>query len=455
MEFWSPFLSPDNESGMLSNALIVLDTNALLNIYRYPVDVSKTFLQLLTPSDNRTPLDIWLPPHVIYEFLTNRRSVQNQALKDLNNLRDQIQELIDNKRIGIGLVRASDLFSDWAEKIGTPLSEFADRISSETQAMKARNERDEVLESLLPFFKTTSRYHPTDEEITWIKDNQDSRFKLKIPPGFKDKGKSTSEGGDDNPENLVVFDSGRFIRKSAGDLLIWHQTIEHVQTTQHEILAFVTDERKSDWFMDGQDPHPLLRAEAMAKGKDLRLISSSDFMKLASEFFGVEVTSEDLAAVESATRVIQFDDEGSIVRDNLLGDDELLLFITEDRAKNATDLLENHLRELGHRIDPECPKRFDFLVTEGDLAMPTQVRFLENPLAYHIFPIVQQAIEARASLGKNAPVCQLYLMSNSYPKLSQIRHGLNRTVERLGRFDGLRIVIALCDLTKETISPFN
>ena len=76
---FSGFYPPTGEelAGLWDDGLVVLDTNALLNLYRYSDTTSSEFLEVLRILGNR----LWIPYQVAFEFQRRRLDVIAEQVK--------------------------------------------------------------------------------------------------------------------------------------------------------------------------------------------------------------------------------------------------------------------------------------------------------------------------------------------------------------------------------------
>jgi PIN like domain len=87
----------DDYRAVLTSGLIVLDTSALLDLYRYHAKTREELIQVLSRLRGRA----WVPNHAMYEFFENRLGVidnhseeLNKAIGDLNGYRTALDGAI-------------------------------------------------------------------------------------------------------------------------------------------------------------------------------------------------------------------------------------------------------------------------------------------------------------------------------------------------------------------------
>lgn len=109
------------------------------------------------------------------------------------------------------------------------------------------------------------------DRFSTIETLADARFTGRVPPGFQDKRKKETKT-DDYGDEEVVIGSNRW-----GDLVFWHEILEHARAHRVRTVAILTKDVKNDWRMAGklpvrgddegkaagvQPPHPMLSFEA-------------------------------------------------------------------------------------------------------------------------------------------------------------------------------------------------
>ena len=80
--------NPGEYKEIWDNSTIVLDTNILLNLYRYSDQTRKTILSVLEKFKER----IWIPYQVIKEYYNNRDKVIDESLTYAYNLENFINK---------------------------------------------------------------------------------------------------------------------------------------------------------------------------------------------------------------------------------------------------------------------------------------------------------------------------------------------------------------------------
>ena len=262
-----------------SDAIIVLDTNVLLMPYSLGnqsiLEIKKVYEKLI--STRR----LFIPERVAREFASNRAakvaeiyaSIQNKKngktkhefnyplINDLAERKAVDQALLEFKEAEKAYFRSID---DLLEKIRS--WEWADPVSD--------------LYSSLFNSSVLCTHKLTNEEL---KKELAHRFKLKLPPGYKD---STKDDG------------------GIGDLAIWLSLLELGKEKKRHVI-FVSEETKPDWWQRSNGAEFLPRYELVdeyrraSSGKSLHLVKLSGLLQL---FEASNTAVEEAQSVERMNR---------------------------------------------------------------------------------------------------------------------------------------------------------
>jgi hypothetical protein len=298
-------LTQEDYRSLLTSGLIVLDTNALLNLYRYHAKTRKDLIEILTQIKNR----LWIPHQAMNEFWQGRSSVIGSHSREIEGIID-------------GLFRSrSDLergIRTWANRVGLPPEESAEIVSTIESAVgdvtdKIREmsaddafehaedtAKDPVITALSSILQGSVGDPLTADELRKVKREAVQRIADKRPPGWKDANKR------DNPE---------------GDYIIWFQTLQEAKRRAVDVL-FVTGDIKDDWWRREQGevrgPLPELVYE-MRIVADVRLfmLRPASLLIHAGDALGLRISKE---SVQDAQRVSSGRDLASTddIRGNLL-----------------------------------------------------------------------------------------------------------------------------------------
>jgi hypothetical protein len=255
-------------------ALIILDANFLLNVYRYSDETRDKFISILNKLSKR----IWIPYQAAFEYLENRLFVIDSQVKVYNKFIENVKE-IDEKIhsskhpfVDAVILREMDaihlkLINDLENK-----ARFYERLL----------ELDGFQDKITEFLENRIGSQTDDEVIKEIYKEGEERFKNKIPPGYKDMEKP--------------------INKKYGDLILWFQIIEKAKDYKKSIL-FITGDVKEDWWtiFNGKikGPRPELISEIKKKGNITFYMYPSDkFLEYANKYLNQKVKENTIDEVK-------------------------------------------------------------------------------------------------------------------------------------------------------------
>ncbi|TQM84721.1 hypothetical protein FHX81_7177 [Saccharothrix saharensis] len=283
---------PEEElADALRSALVVVDANVLLNLYRYNESTRDDLLGLLRRVGDR----LWIPHQVMREFWRNRLTV----LAGRAAATDQVLAALAKQHRA-----ADDALHQWA-KTTAVADAVRDDLRGEVAALHARLEtairshtppspdspgvpgREPVLDRLEALLRGKVGAQPDHSQWKALVQEGKRRAAAKEPPGYLDAGKDDST----LPEG------------AAGDYLVWAQAVQEAARRDTDLL-FVTGDEKEDWWWryrsDFLGPRVELVEEfATTAGKQLYLMRPVDLLRRASAL-EVEVRTE---SVDDVARV--------------------------------------------------------------------------------------------------------------------------------------------------------
>jgi len=267
-------VSDEEKEQIWQKGLIVLDTNVLLNIYRYSDETRKEFFKILKHSKIKKRL--WIPYQVAHEFHKNRatviveqkephQKVSSIVNKNFTNLIDEIKKTNIHKH---------HPFLDISSVVNT-IEESRKTI---IEGLNTNEKKHPVLISSDGYLKEiqeifNSKYGVKPEEgtlVELIKEGK-KRYDNKIPPGYMDASK---EGND-----------------KYGDYFLWLQILDKAKSEKKDVV-FVTDDDKEDWWqrIKGMTigARPELRKEFSEKTDQKFIIyNSASFFKYAQKIANI------------------------------------------------------------------------------------------------------------------------------------------------------------------------
>lgn len=238
----------DEYKSVLKDGLVVLDTNALLDLYRYHDSTRKDFLNLYASLGNH----LWIPHQVMQEFFERRPDVLDERATSLSETINDLQGRIQQYR---------ERIATWANRVNLPEADrdsvlrIIDNASAQVEkrirqlshddSLKDAEDtlKDPVLTELATILDGKVGFPLPASEITNAKQEANRRIEDKRPPGFMDARKKIN---------------------AEGDYLIWDEVLREASARKVDVL-FITGEKKKDWWRiergQAKGPLPELAAE--------------------------------------------------------------------------------------------------------------------------------------------------------------------------------------------------
>lgn len=337
----------ENLEKIFNEATIVLDTNSLLNLYRYSRETRIKYLEILSNVEDR----IFLTHNICTEFYKNRYVLIANRLVFKKTIIELIEEyngkllnIVQSSSCGSNkynnalsiLKHEDELRNKIIEELDKSIKKLKRILNSfeEEIDIKYLQNNDPILTEVVRMYNNKVSSEIPYEEKEKIYKEGSERYKKQTPPGYKDI---------DKPE------PDRY-----GDLIIWKE-LEKLSITLAKDILFVSDDLKEDWIIDFKGtklgPRKELIKEFYNNTKHLFYsITSKDFIKLISEKFSVK----DIESLEKETEVIQdkIKEEGIVYTRYIDGElmkqkdaARALIEYPLDRWQRSQELLNNSLKD--------------------------------------------------------------------------------------------------------------
>jgi hypothetical protein len=225
-------LSESELNDLCNSCIFVLDTNTLLNLYRYSNRARSEWMDSLKKITDNDQL--WIPHQVILEYCNRRLSLINSQKDSLTELKNQLSEIPSEIEKKIKIFQKHTLitveYSSVMDEIKRSLEKIKDEIEkySTEKDYPNRFQNDEILTFIEKTFRDKIGKPFSPDGLIEIFQKGEIRYKLKIPPGYCDQ---KEECGN------------RY-----GDLIIWYQILEEAKSRKKPMI-FVTAEEKLDWWL--------------------------------------------------------------------------------------------------------------------------------------------------------------------------------------------------------------
>lgn len=208
------------------NSVFIVDANVLLNLYRYSEATRKELQDAISALQGR----VFIPHQAASEFLRNRLSVTSDQSKEYTSaikvIKDLVQKISSKDRHPF-------ISDDKLTELNELSSSVVENLESQQKSLLDKLSNDEILEFIENTFedKTGTSYSP--ERISELIKIGEQRYDAKIPPGYKDVNKDST----DDPS------------RKFGDLFVWFQTIDYAKENNCSVV-FITDDKKEDWWLE-------------------------------------------------------------------------------------------------------------------------------------------------------------------------------------------------------------
>jgi exonuclease VII small subunit len=281
-------VTEEDYSRLFTTGLVVLDANALLNLYRYHPTTRRELITILTKLKGR----VWIAHHAMREFFENRMSVIENHSKDLDGIVASLNK---------GEADLQAAIRTWANRAGLPQQQLDELIEiSEESITKIIDKleqlgaddafkdaydtaKDPLIIELTSILDASVGPQLAESELLKAKETARKRIASKIPPGWKDANKSSNQ---------------------EGDYLIWYETLKEARRRRLDVL-FITGDVKEDWWYrqrgEAKGPLPELVAEMKAEANvQLYMLRPASLLVHAGRVFDLTVSDE---SVQDAERV--------------------------------------------------------------------------------------------------------------------------------------------------------
>lgn len=357
-EMFTHYIRPtDSEiKSAWESSLFAVDTNVLLNLYRYPDDARDNLLEALEALNDR----LWIPHQAALEFHENRLSVlaeQANRFKEVEDIVDRVQSLLITELDKLQLrKRHSKINPDnFLQTIDAIVSDFKQSLSSFRVSQPQITDDDPLLDRLDKLFAGKIGSPPATQDcLNKIYKEGNERFDYHIPPGYEDYREKSSPK---SQKKAYKYGDLAF-RSEYGDLILWYELIEEAKSRNSQSVIFVTDDQKEDWWWIEKSygkkvigPRPELIQEIRQKGNVtfFWMYNSERFLEFARDFLNIVVERETIEQVRDITEPNPSVPEISLSQDKSGVDEDLgfleLLGEFNDASAQAT-LVMNRIAEL-------------------------------------------------------------------------------------------------------------
>ena len=319
-------LNDDEYRELWKNATFILDTNVLLNLYRYREDTTEQLIKVIEQLKGR----IWIPYHVALEYQRNRLKVigsQNGKFSEVKKVVQKGATSIQNDLDSLQLKKRHSTIEPetFIEEINTATKKFLNELEELEKLHFSVMNEDKIRVRLDELLNQKVGNQPENQNaVDKLEKEAEQRFKKKIPPGYMDDDKYKSDDPTFSYSNLTY-------QRKYSDYLVWSQIIEYANEQGLSDLIFVTDDNKEDWWLkvkqNGEktiSPRPELSGELFQRTKIKRfhMYSSEGFLNYANKVLRAGVSNEAIEEVRGVAMTRSDENSQLVTRLNLVNSAE-------------------------------------------------------------------------------------------------------------------------------------
>lgn len=294
--FYNP--TPAQFDQLWREGTIVLDANAILDLYRLPPKARDELFSALEYFKDR----LWLPYQVALEYQRNRftviaerrsstSAVFSATTKLLNDLKDSVSEL------KLDQYEAQFNSDEVLKEMDAPLNKLLAAISDVQKSELDVSQADPIRQRLDKIFENRIGHGPKNQiEMDALVRDAEARFDAKQPPGFADEKRKN--------KSRFVHD-GLLYTNCYGDLILWRQVIEYAKNNNIKQLMFVTGDKKEDWWWREAGktigPHQELVREIRRDGgvETFWMMTPDRFLEQSAQYSQKKVSVESVSELNS------------------------------------------------------------------------------------------------------------------------------------------------------------
>lgn len=294
------------------DALIVLDTNVLLNLYRVPKKARDEIMNLLQSQRER----LWIPYQVAVEFQRNRL----KALKDEYDKAKSLATTINKAHVAFRQAIQSVQFSERGssaevdplmKKISDGVIELSKLADGLAESYVSPKEVDPVAEFLTTLLDGRVGSRPESQvELDALYQDASEMYSIGTGPGHLDQAKA----GDKYVADGLVYD------RQYGDYVLWSQLLAHCKETRPAGVLLITSDVKEDWWQDtksvsGLRPQPELVMDIRRRGgvSSFWMYTLVDFVKKSQGYLQSNVSEDTITDVEQVDHFLPKRTLGNII----------------------------------------------------------------------------------------------------------------------------------------------
>lgn len=276
---WYFPLNKNEIEALWEEAILTVDANVLLDLYRYHESTRNALLDALKRFEGR----LWLSHQTAEEFFRNRKRVIVGAASAFDEAKQNIDDFAKAADDIVSKVRKNRIIPDSiSESLRAAVDNALEKARQAVSESHAQHPdflaHDPILDRLAALFQGAVGEAFSSSRSADAMAEAERRIREKIPPGYLDSKKSGT--------------------KAYGDYFMWCQILDHAAEEKKPII-FVTSEAKEDWWERAAGKtiglhYELLRESYALTGQRLLAYQTDRFFRYSAELRG-EVSNESAA----------------------------------------------------------------------------------------------------------------------------------------------------------------
>lgn len=284
-------------------ALIVVDTNVLINLYKYTTkDTYKTFFDILKDLKDKNRL--FIPHQVALEYFYNYEKNMNLQQEGYKKLANKLMCLKESANTNIKSIESEypflkiDDFKFFVKDLEEANKKVKEQLDKELESLP---DVKEVENNIIELLDNIVGQSYNQKKIETIQKDGEYRFLYKVPPGWEDD-------TDPNKQGFRTYGSMMYQQKY-GDLIMWHQMMDKAKASSKPII-FITEEKKEDWWEKDKkaikrpQPHLIQEFFEVTKQK-FNMFRIERFVENAKTYLNIQVSKEQIENLTTQVRNIR------------------------------------------------------------------------------------------------------------------------------------------------------
>lgn len=261
----------------------ILDANILLSFYRLTAESREDLFATLEAVKNR----VWVPYHAALEYQRNKMSViadQKALIDSITTHIDKSLASLEGGLSGHQMIEPGPVIAE----VKQVLDRYKDKLKTLGLSQADVHDPDVIGERIDKLVSGRVGTMPDQATVDAIETEGEARFEREIPPGFKDAKKTET-----------FYGQGLKYQARYGDLHVWKQILQKIQSDKLASVIFLTQDAKEDWWLRVKGktigPHPELRAEVTNLGaKSFQIYGLSQFLEFAKKELNQNISSSSI-----------------------------------------------------------------------------------------------------------------------------------------------------------------